>query len=185
MNWTPEEILNIRVLHQGECLSRLDVSVAFIPDRIVFTYKDKVLTLDEVPYPVLEAVHNILNSEKCDYTDGELCIFNNLIKSGTAFSIETVPQTIYCKSVHSTQNTMDVADLCLDTITLLENGAVETMWDNLLDFIRLNYCYDRMDYVIDGKYTTLNLEKLLQIVSEQTPAETLDYFKSMREAITK
>ena len=70
------EILNIRVLHQGECLSRLDGTVSFIPDRIVFTYKDNVLRLDEVPYPVLEAVHNILNSKKCEdsgYVDSRCC----------------------------------------------------------------------------------------------------------------
>jgi hypothetical protein len=64
MYWTPEEILNIRVLHQGECLSRLDGTVSFIPYRIVFTYKDNVLRLDEEAIETCTAVlSNICESK--------------------------------------------------------------------------------------------------------------------------
>lgn len=188
MNWTPEEILNIRVLHQGECLSRLDGSVAFIPDRIVFTYKDKVLTLDEVPYPVLEAVHNILNSEKCEdsgYADSRCCICHKPVDAEDIRQIDRVPRTIFTKSECLGENSTALRNLCDDAIRSLAANDAEGMWDNLLNFIRENYCYYTLGYLINGKDITLNLEKMLQIVSEQTPAETLDYFKSMREAITK
>ena len=56
--------MNIRVLHQGECLSRLDGTVSFIPDRIVFTYKDNVLRLDEEAIETCTAVlSNICESK--------------------------------------------------------------------------------------------------------------------------
>lgn len=156
--------MNIRVLHQGECLSRLDGTVSFIPDRIVFTYKDKVLRLDEVPYPVLEAVHNILNSKKCEdsgYVDSRCCICHKPVDGEDIRQIDRVPRTVFTKSECLAENYIALRNLCGGVIRSLAANDAEAMWDNLLNFIRDNYCYHTLGYLIDGKVTKLNLEKLL------------------------
>ena len=164
MYWTPEEILNIRVLHQGECLSRLDGTVSFIPDRIVFTYKDNVLRLDTGLHPVLEAVHNILNSKKCEdsgYVDSRCCICHKPVDGEDIRQIDRVPRTVFTKSECLAENYIALRNLCGGVIRSLAANDAEAMWDNLLNFIRDNYCYHTLGYLIDGKVTKLNLEKLL------------------------
>lgn len=185
MNWTPEEIFKIKVVHHGTIVEHDDLSIEGIADRISLIYKDKEMRLEDVPYPVMSTVHGILDRENCKYVDDEYYIGHGYVNNGLLLKIDAVPQFIYCKSVQTVQNTIDLNDFCELTISLLEDNEVEAMWYTLLSFIRTNYCCETMNYVIDGKDTQLNLEKLLQMVSEQTPAETLEYFKSMREAITK
>ena len=143
------------------------------------------MRLEDVPYPVLATVYGILDRENCKYVDDEYHIGHSCVENDILLEIDTIPQSIYCESVQTVRNTSDLNHFCNLTISLLVDNKVEAMWYTLLNFIRSNYCCETMNYVIDGKDTQLNLEKLLQMVSEQTPAETLEYFKSMREAITK